>query len=285
MYTRGLRPSLDLSAIASGIELDTEGIWGAPTISAVSYPEEDNDYCFAVEDDSFWFAHRNHCILKAVRTYPPPGTFFDIGGGNGYVAKTLQDSGLEVVLVEPGNGAHNAHRRGLSNVVRSTLVDAGFQRGVCPAVGLFDVVEHIQNDRAFISEVYSYLAAGGRIYVTVPAFQQLWSQDDIDAGHYRRYVLPQICGILTDAGLQVEFASYFFGFLLTPVYLLRALPYSLGIRSKKGAREKIRSDHHITNPLAKHTIDWLSRRELQRLAAGQTIRAGTSCLVIAIKKR
>lgn len=282
-YTHGLHPPLNLASIASGIELDAEGIWVSRNISAVSYPESDNQHCFAIEDDSFWFAHRNRCILHAVRAYPPEGTFFDVGGGNGYVAKAIQDSGVDVVLVEPGNGAQNARRRGLSTVVRSTLMDAGFQRGVCPAIGLFDVVEHIEDDRAFLSEIHSYLAPGGRVYITVPTFQQLWSQDDVEAGHYRRYRLPQIGGVLTALGFQIEFESYFFGFLLAPVYLLRAMPYSLGLRSKKDSGEKIRSDHQVSNPVVKKAIAWLSLRELNALASGRNIGAGTSCLVVARK--
>ena len=105
---------LDLCEIASAIRLDPEGFWNSSKISAVSYEEEHNDICFGVEEKSFWFTHRNRCILSAVRLLPPPGAFFDVGGGNGYVAKAIQDAGFEVVLVEPGlPGVRNARRRGL----------------------------------------------------------------------------------------------------------------------------------------------------------------------------
>jgi hypothetical protein len=79
-----------------------------------------------VEDSSFWFAHRNSCILEAIKLFPPRGEFFDVGGGNGYVERAIQESGIDVVLVEPGlAGVRNALHRGVRQVVRATLDDAG----------------------------------------------------------------------------------------------------------------------------------------------------------------
>src|SRR5260221_290852 len=99
-----LMPSMaapNLSAFAQNIELGQDGLWEARTVSDVSYPECGNELCFAIEESSFWFRHRNNCILEAIKSFPVPGAFFDVGGGNGYVARALQNAGLEVVLVEP----------------------------------------------------------------------------------------------------------------------------------------------------------------------------------------
>jgi SAM-dependent methyltransferase len=199
---------VDLSEIAPKLQLAPEGFWISPNVSKVSYEEEHNDICFAVEDQSFWFTYRNECILNAVRLFPPPGAVFDVGGGNGYIAKALQDAGLEVVLVEPGlRGVRNARQRGVSHVVRSTLGDAGFRTGVIPAVGLFDVVEHIEDDRGFLTDLHTYLIPGGRVYLTVPAFRRLWSHEDIVAGHQRRYTVSQICAVLRDSGFEIDYAN------------------------------------------------------------------------------
>src|ERR1039458_6087671 len=103
MHTSNLRE------IAPNLELGQDGWWSSRQLSAVSYPEEGNALCFSVEDSSFWFGHRNRCILAAIKLFPPPGALFDVGGGNGYVARAIQESGLEVVLVEPGlAGVRNA---------------------------------------------------------------------------------------------------------------------------------------------------------------------------------
>ena len=41
---------------------------------AISYPEEENEACFQIEDQSFWFRHRNDCIRELVRNFLPKGT-------------------------------------------------------------------------------------------------------------------------------------------------------------------------------------------------------------------
>jgi len=277
-------PELALSAIASSLQLGSDGLWASPSVSAISYPDGGNDVCFAAEAGSFWFAHRNRCILSAVRSFPPPGAFFDVGGGNGFVAKALQNAGIEVVLVEPGPaGVRNAHHRGVSHVVRSTLQDAGFFAATLPAVGLFDVVEHIRHDGAFLSDVHRYLVPGGRVYITVPAFQWLWSREDVEAGHERRYTLEGMCGELAGSGFQVEFATYFFNFLIAPIFCLRALPFRLGVVAKKDNRERLRKDLQAASPAARHMVGWFTRRELRRIAARRPVKLGGSCLVVARK--
>src|SRR5262249_14907730 len=137
-------PMIDLAAIATNLEQNPDGAWRCKSASPISYTERGNDACFQVEDVSYWLRHRNTCILEAMRQFPPSGPVFDVGGGNGFVAKGIQDAGLEVVLLEPGcTGASNAQRRGIQNVVCARLEDVGFGQASLAAAGLFDVVEHI----------------------------------------------------------------------------------------------------------------------------------------------
>src|ERR1035437_2876545 len=277
--------TLNLREIAPNLELDQDGWWRSRKLSDVSYPEEGNEFCFAVEDSSFWFRHRNRCILEAIKIFPPSGAFFDVGGGNGYVARAIQESGLEVVLVEPGlTGVRNALKRGIRQVVRGTLEDAGVLAETLPAVGLFDVVEHIRDDSGFLTEINRLTVPGGRVYVTVPAYQWLWSGEDILAGHARRYTVPGLRRLLEDAGFTVEFATYFFGFLPLPILLLRGLPYRLGIAPKETTRSAARSDHGLGHPLAGRILDMLTGRELSRIAELRPVRMGGSCMAVARKR-
>lgn len=275
----------NLREIAPNLERGSEGWWKSRAVSDVSYPEEGNSLCFLIEDSSFWFAHRNRCILEAMKLFPPPGTLFDVGGGNGYVARAIQHSGLEVVLVEPGlEGVRNAVERGIREVVQATLEDAGVLAETLPAVGLFDVVEHIRDDQSFLAGIHRLLMPGGRVYVTVPAYQWLWSDEDTLAGHARRYTAGALQRVLDRAGYTVEFATYFFGFLPLPILLRRVLPYRLGVRSKKLSVDSVRSDHEPGHPLVGRILEMLSRRELSRIGRGRTVRMGGSCLAVARKR-
>lgn len=181
---------IDIAAIAPDLRLAEDGIWYSPDTQPISYPSDGNDACFALEDSSFWFAHRNDCIVAAASKFPPPvgGTIVDVGGGNGFVARGLLRAGFEVVLLEPGAaGAHNARKRGVQHIVCATTETARIKNDSIPAVGLFDVIEHIENDGAFLRSLRSKVRRGGYLYATVPAFNALWAKDDEEAGHFRRY--------------------------------------------------------------------------------------------------
>ncbi|HEY1220920.1 MAG TPA: class I SAM-dependent methyltransferase [Bryobacteraceae bacterium] len=220
-----------------------------------------------------------------MKLFPPEGAVFDVGGGNGCVARAMQESGFEVVLVEPGlAGVRNAVKRGIRHVVRSTLEDAGILPGTLPAVGLFDVIEHIRDDCGFLTRTNRLVVPGGRVYITVPAYPWLWSDEDILAGHFRRYNSPGLRHVLDRAGYAIDFATHVFSFLPLPILLRRALPYRLGFGSAKVSEGAIRSDHEIGHPMARHILQILTRWELSRIAKRRPFAFGGSCLVVARRR-
>jgi SAM-dependent methyltransferase len=278
---------LDVSTIATRLSRGEDGIWYAAEDQVVSYPAQGNDNCYAVEDASFWFSHRNRCIQALVRAFPPPGRgpIFDIGGGNGVVSRGLETTGFEVVLVEPGKtGAVNARSRGLEHVICATTETAGFNAGSIPAVGLFDVIEHIEDDRGFLQQVHRLLIDGGRLYATVPAFASLWSHQDELAGHYRRYSREEICEVLRTAGFEVEFSTYIFRILPLPIALLRALPYRLGLKKKPRTRAEISRDHGANGGLGMRVMRALLQPEVARIESIRPMSFGGSCLLVARAK-
>ena len=222
---------VDVTAFATNLMRVTHGIWVAPNLRDVSYPVEGNDACFAVEENSFWFKHRNDVITKLVKEFSAGETFFDVGGGNGFVALALQNAGVDSVLVEPGpQGARNAMDRGVATVIQSTLQDAGFKPASIAAVGIFDVLEHIEDDDDFLRSIHSYLRPGGRLYLTVPAYQLLWSRDDEYAGHFRRYTRRSLIKRLNASGFSVTYCGYLFAFLVPAIFIFRSIPSRLGFR-------------------------------------------------------
>jgi SAM-dependent methyltransferase len=273
----------DLRSIAPNLELGPHGWWTSRTLSKVAYPEEGNSMCFTVEDTSFWFQHRNRCIVEAMRQFPPSGLIFDVGGGNGCVARAILDSGHDVVLVEPGlAGVQNALKRGIRQVVRAAMEDMGAKNETIPAVGLFDVIEHIPDDTGFMTRIHHLLMPGGRVYLTVPAYGWLWSHEDVLAGHSRRYTIQTLRRCLESTGYTVDFATYFFQFLPLPLLLCRALPYRLGLEPKTSL-DTVRSDHEAKTRLMARVLDSLTRRELSRIAARRSLVWGGSCLAVARK--
>ena len=79
--------SLNLNLIANNVEL-IDDIWYSKGRLNISYPKDGNSNCLQIEENSFWFKHRNSMILDIIKTFRQD-YIFDIGGGNGFVTKSL----------------------------------------------------------------------------------------------------------------------------------------------------------------------------------------------------
>lgn len=277
---------IDLSRLSPLLACDDDGIWRArnATHAKLSFPEGGHESGFRIEDESFWFAHRNECIAAVLEGRAIDGPFLDVGGGNGVVSKALEKRGMRTVLLEPGpEGAHNARIRGLRSVVNATLEDAAFADGTFAAVGAFDVVEHIADDEAILREIHRVLRPDGVLCVTVPAYEWLWSSEDNLAGHHRRYTLQRLAKVLKRCSFEVRFQTYFFAPLTLPMFVMRSIPHRLHRRSD-AALEETASKQHTPSPLARKVMDALLAPELKRIRRGKTIPVGTSCLAVAVKR-
>lgn len=275
---------LDIPSISTELKLGDDGIWYSRETQDIFYPLDGNESCFAIEDSSFWFHHRNNCILSIVKSYPPIDneTIFDLGGGNGFVSLDLAKAGFDVVLVEPGKvGATNAKKRGLKNVICATTESAKIKQNSFPAVGLFDVIEHIDEDVSFLQSIRRLMKTNGYLYATVPSFQFLWSEEDVFAGHFRRYNLENMHKMFNSSGFEVVFASYIFRFLPIPIFLLRTLPYKIGLSKKKRKPKNIARDHTMKGGLTSHVLNAILRSEVDNLNKRKSMRFGGSCLVVA----
>lgn len=276
--------AVDIRAISAGLSLADDGIWYGRDHVAVSYPSDGHDQCFAVEDSSFWFRHRNACIISAVRAFPPTlgQAIFDIGGGNGFVSLGLSKAGFDVALLEPGQvGAANAKRRGVPTVICATTESAEFSAKSIAAAGLFDVIEHVEDASSFLRSVRGLLRPGAFLYATVPAYQWLWSDEDVFAGHYRRYTLSSLRSLLEEAGFELVFGSYIFRFLPLPIFLLRALPHRFGRTGSQRSAVAAASDHKVRQGLPARLLDRLLAQEVALLSRSRSMRYGGSCLVVA----
>jgi SAM-dependent methyltransferase len=192
------------------------------------------------------------------------------------------DAGWDVVLVEPGpSGARNAKKRGLEHVICGTTHSAGFKNSTLPAIGVFDVVEHIEDDLGFLLHLRDLLKPGGMLYLTVPAYKFLWSHEDVNAGHFRRYTLASMKMKLLVAGLEPIFETYIFGFLTLPVFLLRTLPYRLGLVGKGGAGKEVKRDHSQKQGLMGAIMASSFESELNKIRTAKSQGFGGSCMIAA----
>ena len=272
--------SFDMSRVAQGLTLGEGGIWYGQSSNDLHYPDDGHETTEDLERDSFWYRHRLRCLVALVQRFPPDGPFFDVGGGTGYMAKGLQDAGLTTVLVEPGRrGAQSAAKRGVAQVVCTSVDEAGFSDKSLASIGLFDVLEHVDEDRQFLGLLHRKLTPGGRLFITVPSYSWLWSSHDDYMGHQRRYTKKTLAAVLHSAGFQPEYLSYFFSLLPLPIWMLRALPSRLGLRRHHHDTRK--NDHQVKNSVLSKLIDWSLKWEAGAMSRGRSLPLGASLVCVA----
>jgi SAM-dependent methyltransferase len=265
------------------LQRDKIGLWRCNSQGGkISYPEGGLASYSEVEDRSFWCSHRNECIIAVMRRFPPSGPVVDLGGGTGYVASGLQHAGFQSIVVEadPG-GAFAAHERGVEHVICGPFQDVDFALGSLPAAGLFDVLEHIADDLGALRHIHGLLVPDGRLYVTVPAYNLLFSGEDRMLGHFRRYNAGSLKRVLVNAGFTVEYTSYLFMPFPLPIFVARTLPGWLGGFRHQTPEASARA--HNVGGLFRRILDRYLLWEARVIVRGDRLSIGSSCLAVARK--
>jgi SAM-dependent methyltransferase len=221
-------------------------------------------------------------IVEFVTRFHRRGIFFDVGGGNGFVAKALISAGVRCALVEPGvDGAFAARARAVDPVICARLEDADLPPGCAASIGLFDVLEHIEDEAAALKLIHAILEPSGHLFLTVPAYEFLHSSEDDAAGHFRRYTVPRLRRVLHESNFRIEFSSYIFTPLPPLIFLTRTIPTLLGMRRMEN--DEIAGSEHTQGGPAAWVMDRMLDLELRRLRAGKRSLLGGSCLCVAVK--
>ena len=112
------------------------------------------------------------------------------------------------------------------------------------------------------SELYRQsLDNDGRILITVPAFQFMWSGHDVFLEHRRRYSIDSIEAVVRSAGLIPQKSRYFFGSLFPLIATMRMLRRVLVERGAMAARSDLKVYPEWANRLLIRVHDF-ERRQL-----------------------
>jgi hypothetical protein len=114
-----------------------------------------------------------------------------------------------------------------------------------------DVIEHVDDDAAFLMKFAAQLKPGGLVMITVPALMLLWSDHDVLNHHRRRYTARQLHDVVLKAGLVPERITYFNSLLfpiIASVRLAMRLKNSLLTRLGGNRRSPARTDFERNIP-------------------------------------
>jgi len=232
----------------------------------ISYPKDMYEQYNTESDAGYWVIHRSKEILREIKKLGL-GQIVEVGAGTGSVCGFLVRNGIEVVAIEPLKvGATSMQKKGIQTICgRLEIVD--FPPESIKAYGVFDVLEHIENPNQLLDEMYRTLEPGGYLLVTVPCGQWLWGEMDKSLGHYRRYSTKTINEVVSRSGFTPIKSRYLFLTLVLPAFILRAIPFRLGIRkSKQKIIETVQSEqlsNIVVNTIMKFVFSFesfISRR-------------------------
>jgi SAM-dependent methyltransferase len=140
------------------------------------------------------------------------------------------------------------------------------------------VVEHCEDDRRALEELTRVLAPGGRLLLSVPAYQWAWSEHDVRAGHHRRYTRPALERLVEGSGLTVLRSTYAFGAVF-PFFLAERALREVRRRTGRRAQQRLTPVSPATDRLLMR-LSAVDRRVLRRRA----LPFGSSVLLAAVKR-
>jgi SAM-dependent methyltransferase len=197
-------------------------------IETISEPEAvsmaDDWFQFATTDH-FWMQWRHRILLRTIkRAGTPLRRALEIGCGHGVARDMLErDLGITVDGCDLNRTALEMAKPGKGKLFIYNILDQEPSLlGRYDAVFLLDVIEHINDDAAFLTAALRHLRPGGLVAVNVPASMLFFSEYDRAAGHVRRYSAGSLAKLLRRCGVQVE-AIHRWGLLMVPLLLVRKL--------------------------------------------------------------
>jgi SAM-dependent methyltransferase len=173
--------------------------------------------------DHFWIRRRFDVLkLLAGPLIRQADRIAEIGCGNGLVQRCIEDEyGVPVAGFDLNELALKNNISRLSPIYcydihrHSPEFHARFD-----LVLLFDVLEHISDEAAFLRSVSYHMTKFGTLIVNVPANQSLYSNYDRAAGHFRRYSIRALDKVMGRNGLRMRSSTYW-GAPLLPLLMVR----------------------------------------------------------------
>lgn len=162
----------------------------------------------------------NEWMFSEVAPYAS-GRVLEIGSGIGNISKFCIVNDWDITLSDIRDHycdmlkeKFSSHKN-LRDVLNLDLVHPDFENIYSDKIGSYDfvfalnVVEHIEEHELALKNAKKLLTDSGKVFILVPAFQQLYNQFDKELYHYRRYTKKSLELVIQNAGFKNEKSFYF----------------------------------------------------------------------------
>jgi 2-polyprenyl-3-methyl-5-hydroxy-6-metoxy-1,4-benzoquinol methylase len=202
-------------------------LWGSMSqIETISRPQSvsmaDEWFRFATADH-FWMQWRHRLLVRAIkRAGSELQRALEIGCGHGVAREMLEhDLGIAVDGCDLNRTALEMAKPGKGRLFVYNILDQEPSLlSRYDAIFLLDVIEHINDDAAFLVAALRHLRPGGLVAINVPANMLFFSNYDREVGHVRRYTRGGLAKLLVRCGVEIE-AIQSWGLSMVPLLLAR----------------------------------------------------------------
>jgi len=178
---------------------------------------------YKLEREGWWFKARlsileNYC--QAIITNPDM-KILNVGAATGATSEMLSKYGKVTSLEYDEFCCKFLKEKTGIEAINASLTELPFENNSYDMICAFDVIEHIENDNKAVEEIYRVLKQKGKYFITVPAFQSLWSNHDVVNHHFRRYKKKQLNKLIESTNLKIDHSTYFNFWLFIPISITR----------------------------------------------------------------
>lgn len=204
-----------------------------------------NDYVnkyATLENNHWWFITRKKIIMQVLHKFFSVENdnslkILNVGAAAGASSKWLANFG-KVYSLENDPYFVQTLRNQNMEVTEGSITAIPFNSNEFDLVCAFDVIEHVKDDVTAFAELQRVCKPAGKICITVPAFQSLWSIHDKVNEHQRRYKDSTLKKLIkTQSNNSIIYSTYFNSLLFIPIYIVRKLE-----NLRRGNTDKVKSD-------------------------------------------
>lgn len=174
-----------------------------------------------------WEMARVDILLFFIRSLPNPvRQILDIGSGDAFIASSVAEEYPDASVAAIDTNYEAAvitalNKKTPPNLTLHTNLQDVHVAGKTDLVVLMDVLEHVAQPDKLLEELLRHPSVGPetRFFITVPAFQFLYTVHDEHLGHYKRYTYRGLRKLLNEKALAELGGGYCFNTLLLPRYM------------------------------------------------------------------
>lgn len=215
---------------------------------------------FALQKESehlyFWNKAKNNLIenllFSIYKNYWSVSNrkILDIGCGTGTELEILEKFG-NITAIDISKESIELVKKMGHKTILANIENSNFKKNYYDAICCFDILEHLENDQNVLKKIHYSLKDGGHLFITVPAYQLLYSTHDIAMGHKRRYNKKAVITRLKNASFEIILINYWNFFLFFPIVLMRLMKkiFFLKIYRKKNLRPESKPLNKYLNNL------------------------------------